>query len=59
MRYSYDFFLNRILQGGGTILEARQNYFIVWLARDGYTLRADYFDCDGIFEGRQLLRGHR
>ena len=32
------------------------NFFIVWENKEGTVIRADYFDADGIFEGRQILK---
>lgn len=41
---------------GGKILEARPNYFIVWENPEGTVIRADYFDANGEFEGRDILK---
>ena len=53
--YTYKSVYNRIVAHGGKILEARTNHFIVWDNPEGTVRRADYFDADGIYEGRQVI----
>jgi hypothetical protein len=56
MPMTYSNFYNKITMCGGKILEARPNYFIVWENPEGTVIRADYFDANGEFEGRDILK---
>ena len=56
MKLTYELYYNRIKRNGAKILEARKDFLIVWENKEGTVIRADYFDADGIFEGRQILK---
>lgn len=51
----YTQYYNRIVGHKGVILEARENFFIVWKNPTGTVIRADYFDGNGNFEGREII----
>lgn len=51
----YTQYYNRITGHKGVILEARENFFIVWKNPTGTVIRADYFDGNGNFEGREII----
>ena len=52
---NYTHCLNKIKNHGGLILETRENFLIIWQNPIGTVVRADYFDENGMFEGRQIL----
>ena len=56
MKLTYELYYNRIKRSGANILEARKDFLIVWENKEGTVIRADHFDADGVFEGRQILK---